>query len=115
MPTQDAMLAMPMLAEDRLAAESRQRREEYEAARSAAEAAWALARATADPTTRAAYDRVSALEGVAHDACTRMFVAELARHLPGLAPAIHLLWAHIVEARLQRVGTCCTDGGPIDP
>ncbi len=42
-------------------------------------------------------------------------VAELARHLPGMAPAIRLLWAHVIDERVDAVGTCCADGGPIEP
>ena len=42
-------------------------------------------------------------------------VAELARHLPGMAPAVRLLWAHVIDERVDAVGTCCADGGPIEP
>jgi len=40
-----------------------------------------------------------------HGAENDFHIAELCRHLPGLAPAI----------RLDRVGACCTDGGPVEP
>ncbi len=45
----------------------------------------------------------------------RVQVNGLRRYLPGLAPAIRLDWAHVIDARLDQVGICCTDGGMIDP
>jgi hypothetical protein len=38
-------------------------------------------------------------------------VFELARHLPGIAPAIHALAQHIGEGHdtLERLGRCCRD------
>ena len=56
-------------------------------------------------------DRVTDL----HAATTEYQVAEMARHAPGLAPAIRILWAHVLDCRLDRVGACCTDGGPVEP
>ena len=44
----------------------------------------------------------------------RVQVNGLRRYLPGLAPAIRLVWMHVLDARLDRVGACCTDGGMID-
>jgi hypothetical protein len=41
-------------------------------------------------------------------------IAELARHVPGLAPALHLAWEHAIDTRLDDVGRCCTTG-PVDP
>ena len=41
-------------------------------------------------------------------------VTELARHLPGLGPAIRLLWAHVIDERFDRIGQCCTTG-PVEP
>jgi len=32
-----------------------------------------------------------------------------------LSPPIRIVWAHVIDARLDRVGGCCTDGGMIDP
>ena len=50
-----------------------------------------------------------------HAATTDFQVAEVCRHAPGLAPAIRILWAHVLDCRLDRVGACCTDGGPVEP
>ena len=50
-----------------------------------------------------------------HVAANDLHVVELARHLPGFGPAIRLLWAHVIDERLDRVGQCCTDGGPVEP
>ena len=47
-------------------------------------------------------------------AATDLHVAELARHLPGFGPALRLLWAHVIDCRLDRVGSCCTTG-PVEP
>jgi hypothetical protein len=33
---------------------------------------------------------------------------ELARHLPGVAPAIRVLAEHLIEQRAADVGSCCT-------
>ncbi len=67
------------------------------------------------PTARKIYRDVCDAGSEMHGAEVRLHVAELARHLPGLAPAIRLVWAHVIDCRLDRVGACCTDGGPIDP
>ena len=41
-------------------------------------------------------------------------VAELARHLPGFGPTIRLVWAHVIDERIERIGSCCTTG-PVEP
>jgi len=66
---------------------------------------------TATAFVRALSDAVTDMHGAEND----FHVAELCRHLPGLAPAIRLVWMHVLDARLDRVGACCTDGGMIDP
>jgi len=66
---------------------------------------------TAVALGRAVSDAVTEMHGAEND----FHVAELCRHLPGLAPAIRLVWMHVLDARLDRVGACCTDGGMIDP
>lgn len=38
-----------------------------------------------------------------------MYVAELARHLPGVAPAIYALWQHVLEGDGGDHGTCCSE------
>ena len=47
-----------------------------------------------------------------HEATTDLFVAELVRHFPGLAPALTRVWRHVSGAFFETVGTCCT---PPDP
>ena len=59
---------------------------------------------------RAAVDAIDDARGAWAD----VHVAELARHLPGLAPTIRLLWAHVIDERPERIGACCTDGGPVE-
>ena len=42
-------------------------------------------------------------------------VAELARHFPGLAPAIQLAWAHVIDRRIDAIGGCCAPGEAVGP
>ena len=49
-----------------------------------------------------------------HGAANDLHVAELCRHLPGFAPTIRLLWAHVIDERPDRVGRCCTDGESVE-
>jgi hypothetical protein len=37
-------------------------------------------------------------------AAEQMYVAELARHLPGLAPMVWAMWHHVIEG---EIGVCC--------
>jgi len=97
-----ARMSLELLAEYRVASE----------ARDAADRALAdYLSSTAQGLERAVSDAVSDL----HGATTDFHVNELCRHLPGLAPAIRILWAHVLDCRLDRVGACCTDGGPVEP
>jgi len=97
-----ARVSLELLAEYRVASE----------ARDAADCALAEHLSpTAQALERALSDAVTDL----HAATTDFQVAEVCRHAPGLAPAIRILWAHVLDARLDRVGACCTDGGMIDP
>ena len=97
-----ARVSLELLAEYRVASE----------ARDAADRALAEHLSpTAQALERALTDAVTDL----HAATTDFQVAEVCRHLPGLAPAIRLVWMHVLDARLDRVGACCTDGGMIDP
>ena len=66
---------------------------------------------TAQALARTVSDAVTDMHGAEND----LHVNEVSRHLPGLAPAIRLVWMHVIDARLDRVGSCCTDGGMIDP
>ena len=97
-----ARISLELLAEYRVASE----------ARDAADRALAEHLSpTAQALERALSDAVTDL----HAATTDFQVAEVCRHAPGLAPAIRILWAHVLDCRLDRVGSCCTDGGMIDP
>ncbi len=97
-----ARISLDLLAEYRVASE----------ARDAADRALAEHLSpTAQALDRALSDAVTDL----HAATTDFQVAEVCRHAPGLAPAIRILWAHVLDCRLDRVGTCCTDGGPVEP
>ena len=50
-----------------------------------------------------------------NEATIDLHIAELCRHFPGLAPALRLTWAHVIDCRLDNVGARCTGGGPIEP
>jgi hypothetical protein len=41
--------------------------------------------------------------------------AELARHLPGLAPVIRMVWEHVVSVAYQNPGDCCTVAAGFEP
>lgn len=43
-----------------------------------------------------------------HGAWGEVVVAEMARHAPGLAPLLWMLWQHVMETRTADVGRCCT-------
>ena len=97
-----ARISLELLAEYRTAAEVRD---------AAERALGEHLSPTAVALGRAVSDAVTEMHGAEND----FHVAELCRHLPGLAPAIRLVWMHVLDARLDRVGACCTDGGMIDP
>ncbi len=107
--------AMPVAPTDPLARISLELLAEYRAAAEARDAAdRALAEhlsSTAVALARVLSDAVTDL----HAATTDFQVAEVCRHAPGLAPAIRILWAHVLDCRLDRVGVCCTDGGAVEP
>ncbi len=67
------------------------------------------------PVAAGLYNAVSDAHVNEHVAGADVHVAELCRHLPGMAPTIRLLWAHVIDIRLDRIGACCADGGMIDP
>jgi hypothetical protein len=40
-----------------------------------------------------------------------MYIAEIGRHLPGLAPALWAIWSHMTDG--AKTGECCLPtGGP---
>ncbi|MDP8923077.1 MAG: hypothetical protein M3O34_09415 [Chloroflexota bacterium] len=51
---------------------------------------------------------VDELDGEAHFESMMLHVEELCRHLPGLAPTLRVMWMHVIDARPDRVGRCCT-------
>ncbi len=105
----------PVAPADPLARVSLELLAEY---RTAAEARDAADRALAEhlsPTAQALGRTLSDAVTDMHGATTDFQVAEVCRHAPGLAPAIRILWAHVLDCRLDRVGACCIDGGMIDP
>ncbi len=67
------------------------------------------------PVATELYQTVSDAGSEAQGASMDLHVAELMRHFPGLAPVLRVAWAHVIDCRLDAVGSCCTAGGPIDP
>ena len=47
--------------------------------------------------------------------CEEWQAAELARHLPGLAPAIRMVWTHTIGVAYQTPGGCCTVAAGFEP
>ena len=71
-------------------------------------------RAAVHPTIWELHKEIGELDQAARDASSDMWIAELARHVPGLAPALHLAWEHVIDTRLDDIGRCCTTG-PVEP
>ena len=80
-----------------------------------ARAAEAAFRAVVHPDVWKMHVEVEELWGEARFEGMMLHVEELARHLPGLAPTSRVMWMHVLDERADRVGRCCTDGGPIEP
>ncbi len=115
MSAHETLSTMPIPTEARLAAESRKLVAEHDAAREKVKAAEELFKAVADPTTWKLHVELEELEGEVRFASMMLHVSELARHLPAMAPAIWLIWMHVIDAKLDAAGTCCADGGPVEP
>jgi hypothetical protein len=50
---------------------------------------------------------------VGHHTCYSEWVSvEMARHLPGLAGVMRMLWQHAIKQPNDGMGICCTDGTP---
>ncbi len=98
-----------------LAADSRRALARYQEASAERQRAERALLAHLSPVAADLYREVSDADSEAQGASTELHVAELVRHFPGLAPALRLAWAHVIDARLDAVGSCCTDGQPIDP
>lgn len=49
------------------------------------------------------------------DAYMDMLQAEMVRHLPGLAPALMLVWEHVRGNLPANVGHCCAGNGSFEP
>ncbi len=87
----------------------------YDDARAKANAADDAFGPSVHPDVWKMHVEVMELEGAAHFENTRLHVEELCRHFPGLAPAIRVMWMHVLDERMDRLGRCCTNGGPIVP
>ena len=107
--------ATPVAPTDPLARVSLELLAEYRVASEARDAADHALAEHLSPTAQALERLLSDAVTDLHAATTDFQVAEVCRHLPGLAPAIRLVWMHVIDARLDRVGACCTDGGPVEP
>ena len=42
-----------------------------------------------------------------HDAFRDLLLAEMACHMPGLAPTLYLVFEHVMETRYDGFGRCC--------
>jgi hypothetical protein len=91
-----------------LAAESRRLLERLEQARGVSRAAAEALEAALTPEQRELSYRASDAENDRTMAYYELLSAEMARHAPGLAPMIRLLWEHAVQTSTDELGTCCT-------
>ncbi len=66
------------------------------------------------PKARELHRELADAAAESRNAWLDVHVAELARHLPGFGPAIRLLWARVIDERIDRIGACCTTG-PVEP
>ena len=66
------------------------------------------------PAATELYRALSDADSEAQGGSTDLHVAELCRHFPGLAPAIRLAWAHVIDERPDRVSRYCTDGESVE-
>ncbi len=87
----------------------------HDEARAKAREAEAKFRASVHPDVWKMHVELEELEGEARFENMMLHVEELCRHFPGLAPAIRVMWMHVLDERMDRLGRCCTDGGPIVP
>lgn len=79
--------------------------------RKVAEEAASATRALSDNLHPKLWDAIEALLDLKmqqHEASTDLFVAELVRHFPGMAPALTTVWHHVSSAFFETVGNCCT-------
>lgn len=72
-------------------------------------------KATLHPAMWAAVHEALEQRDVMAQAFTDLLVAELGRHLPGLAPALMLVWDHVKEITPKNVGFCCIGNGSFEP
>ncbi len=114
----DASDSVTVPALDTLAADSRRALAEYEIARAAANAAGDAAVAAiraGHPDAARLHQEAIELEGAANHAWADVLAAEVARHMPAMAPTVRLLWVHMLGARNDRLAVCCEAGQVIDP
>ncbi len=110
----DAIIAALPTA-DALAADSRRALARYQEAGAERSRAERALMEHLSPVAADLYRALSDADSEAQGASAELHVAELCRHLPGLAPTIRLLWAHVIDCRLDDVGACCGADGPVVP
>ena len=93
---------------DDLAAESRRLLAESQAAAATAAELEERLRETLSPEQRKLFIQFHDAQGDAAITEATRHVAEIARHLPGVAPVIRMLFEHAIGEYLYDVGACCT-------
>jgi hypothetical protein len=71
--------------------------------------------AVSTPEQQAAFMEWEAASNDAKNAESDWQAAELARHLPGVAPVIQMLWRHITSVSYGQPGACCTPDAGYEP
>lgn len=100
---------------DDLTSECRAAWAEHEALRDVSLALGRQLDAVSTPEQRAAFMEWEAANNAANNAESSWQAAELARHLPGVAPAIMMIWDHVTHVSYGKPGTCCTPSEGFDP
>ena len=93
---------------DPLARASREALAMYHAAYEAGRVKEEEFRAAVHPKIWELHNQIEEQGNLTHEASMDLHVAELCRHLPGLAPTIRVMWMHVIDERTEQVGRCCT-------
>ena len=109
-----ATLATVVNAGD-LAEECRERFAEYRRSQEASGKAWDRLDATLTPEQAELARKASDAQSGYHLDESYWQAVELARHLPGVAPSILMIWEHITTVSYGRPGACCTTDEGYEP
>lgn len=114
MATEPITLATVVNADD-LAAECRDLFEKYTQSLGAHMTAWNRFVASLTPEQAKLARDASDTQTEYHLNEADWQATELARHLPGMAPSIRMIWEHITTVAYRQPGACCTPDAGYEP